>query len=274
MAVLLTGALVSRGLIGLALGCVVIAEIAGANMSSWPVEKNIFLNMDVEKKRRQYKGNSFLTLQEVPPWVEEVSRQSPSLDSDVNIFKAGGMVLDASLNVILAHKVSLWNGDITQFEVDAIVNAANTRLLGGAGVDGAIHRAAGAYLLEECESIRGCPTGEARISGGYQLPAKYVIHTVGPTNKSAELLKNCYRSCFALQRANELKTIVFPCIGTGVYNFPNIEAAHIACSTSREFLEEDAKEHGGSVERIIFCTFEPKDFKIYQSVIQLYFPHK
>lgn len=157
------------------------------------------------------------------------------------------------------------------------------------------------YLLfqDECRDVKGCPVGEARITGGYLLPAKSiilpsychinrlfynflnrkhnfsdVIHTVGPQNKSAPHLESCYLSCFTLMRGNELKSIVFPCIATGIYGFPHDKAAHIACNVTRRYLEDDLKNHNGSAERVIFCTFDPVDYDIYKSVAQLYFPVK
>ncbi|MGA8857987.1 MAG: O-acetyl-ADP-ribose deacetylase, partial [Candidatus Bathyarchaeia archaeon] len=139
-------------------------------------------------------------------------------------------------------KIELMLGDITKQSVDAIVNAANTTLLGGGGVDGAIHRAAGPELLEECRRIGGCPTGEARITKAYRLPAKHVIHTVGPvwsggkTNEE-ELLRNCYMNSMKLADENGVKTIAFPSIGTGAYGFPIERAAPIALRVVRENLE-------------------------------------
>lgn len=147
-------------------------------------------------------------------------------------------------------------GDITKLNVDAIVNAANTSLLGGGGVDGAIHRAAGPELVAECRMVGRCPTGEARITKGYRLPAKYVIHTVGPVWNGGgqgedSLLESCYRNSLALAREAGVKTIAFPAISTGVYRFPLERAAAIAVATVTDEILRDR----GSIEKVIFCTF-------------------
>ena len=139
-------------------------------------------------------------------------------------------------------RIQIIQGDITKQAVDAIVNAANCSLLGGGGVDGAIHRAAGPELLAECRTLNGCATGQAKITNGYLLPARYVIHTPGPvwhggSHGEAELLASCYRSCLTLARDNGCKTVDFPSISTGVYHFPLEQAAEIAISTIAEFLE-------------------------------------
>lgn len=146
-------------------------------------------------------------------------------------------------------------GDITQQKVDAIVNAANNSLLGGSGVDGAIHRAAGSALLEECRQLKGCATGEAKITKGYNLPAEWIIHTVGPIWQGGnqgedQLLANCYRNCLKLAELYEIRTIAFPAISTGVYRFPMQRAARIAVNEVKTFLE-----HTTSVEQVLFVCF-------------------
>lgn len=144
----------------------------------------------------------------------------------------------------ISNRITAVEGDITKQRVDAIVNAANTTLLGGGGVDGAIHRAAGPELLAECRTLGGCPTGQAKITRGYKLPAKWVIHTVGPVwgdghHGEDELLASCYRSCFALVEKHGIKTVAFPSISTGAYGFPMDRAARIAVRETKRFLEQN-----------------------------------
>jgi len=157
--------------------------------------------------------------------------------------------------------------DITRLGVDAIVNAANESLLGGGGVDGAIHRAAGPELLAECRALGGCPTGEARITRGYRLPARYVIHTVGPvwhggTRGEPALLASCYRESLRLARQNGVRTIAFPAISCGVYGYPLAKAARIAVGETRMALAESP-----SIERVTFVCFSADALAIYRTVL-------
>lgn len=170
--------------------------------------------------------------------------------------------MNDSLNRILVAQ-----GDITKLEVDAIVNAANKTLLGGGGVDGAIHRAAGQELLAECKTLVGCETGEAKITLGYKLPAKYVIHTVGPVYNGgkyneAQKLASCYRKCLEVAIENGVKTIAFPNISTGIYGYPKKEAAEIAIKEVVAFLGNNSE-----IEQIIFCVFDDENFKIYKNIL-------
>ena len=165
----------------------------------------------------------------------------------------------------------LVRNDITKMTVDAIVNAANPSLLGGGGVDGAIHRAAGPELLAECRTLGGCRTGEARITGAYRLHAKYVIHTVGPvwrggTHGEPDLLAACYRNSLALAAAHACRTVAFPCISTGVYGYPLEPAARIALREARDFLSRAAAQGNGEREmEVVFCCFSERDAVVYNA---------
>ena len=165
-------------------------------------------------------------------------------------------------------KITLVKGDITQQKVEAIVNAANKTLLGGGGVDGAIHRAAGPKLLEECKKLNGCQTGEAKITKGYNLPAKFVIHTVGPiygkeNGQEKKLLASCYKNCLILAKKHKIKTIAFPAISTGVYGYPKKEAAEIAVATVKSFVEKD-----DWFEEIRFVVFSDESFEVYKEILE------
>ena len=163
--------------------------------------------------------------------------------------------------------IEIIQGDITKVEVDAIVNAANKTLLGGGGVDGAIHRAAGPKLLEECSTLGGCETGEAKITRGYNLPAKFVIHTVGPIwhegkSNEAELLRNCYLNSLKLAEEHGLKTIAFPAISTGAYGYPIEEAAKIAIKAVRDYLKNS------KIEKAILVLFSDRDRQVYARIMK------
>lgn len=165
-------------------------------------------------------------------------------------------------------RIELFMGDITEQEVDAIVNAANTSLLGGGGVDGAIHDAAGPALLDECRTIGGCPVGEARITKGYQLPAKHVIHTVGPVWRGGEhgepeLLRNAYKSSLELAKKHGIKTLAFPNISTGIYRFPKHRAARLAIETVKSFLDRNSLP-----KKVIFVCYDEENYYIYKEYIE------
>ena len=163
--------------------------------------------------------------------------------------------------------ISLILGDITRLEVDAIVNAANNSLLGGGGVDGAIHRAAGPGLLEACRLLNGCETGHAKITPGFMLPARFVIHTVGPVWRGGnrgepELLRQCYLRSLELADREQLRSVAFPNISTGVYRFPKEQAAEIAIGAVRSFIGTP-----GSLEEIVFAAFDRENHEIYRSLL-------
>ena len=167
-------------------------------------------------------------------------------------------------------KIEIINTDITTLQIDAIVNAANNSLTGGGGVDGAIHRAAGRQLREHCITLRGCETGHAKITPGFNLPAKFVIHAVGPvwnngTANEEKLLALCYENSLQLAIENDIKTIAFPCIGTGAYRFPFDKAASIAIKTIDHFLNKNP-----SIEKVFFVVFGDKNLSIYKRVFNNY----
>ncbi|XP_061845210.1 ADP-ribose glycohydrolase MACROD2 isoform X2 [Colius striatus] len=231
----------------------------------WREEKERLLKMTLEERRKEYLRD-YVALKNIPTWMEDLKSKS---EGDGENAKE-----DLQGKRSLSEKVSLYRGDITVLEVDAIVNAANSSLLGGGGVDGCIHRAAGPCLVAECRNLSGCETGQAKITCGYDLPAKYVIHTVGPiarghlTETHKENLASCYKSSLKLAKENNIRSIAFPCISTGIYGFPNEPAAVIALNTTKEWLSKNHNE----VDRIIFCVFLEVDYKIFKKKMGEFFP--
>ncbi|XP_035256335.1 ADP-ribose glycohydrolase MACROD2 isoform X2 [Anguilla anguilla] len=224
----------------------------------WKVEKARLLGLTLDERRKEY--SSYVPLDKIPTWKkQEKSKGKEEVDEQ-----------DAHP---LSDKVSLYKGDITILEIDAIVNAANSSLLGGGGVDGCIHKAAGPCLYEECTTLNGCDTGNAKMTGGYELPAKYVIHTVGPVARGhvgksqRELLKDCYQNSLKLMKENGLRSVAFPCISTGIYGYPNEPAAEIALATVKSWLKKNCDE----VDRVIFCVFLDTDFRIYKDKMFRFF---
>jgi len=238
----------------------------GKNLPKYLEERNKYLKMQLSAKRQEYAcGDEYVTLDMIKTWpqyaqLEKTLPAKPPLPKDFQ--------LNPKLNDLLSTKVSLFRGDITTIEIDAIVNAANRTLLGGGGVDGAIHRAAGPNLVEENKTHIKCEVGEAKLSGGYKLPAKYVISTVGPQGEKPNLLQKCYQNSLMVLRQNSLKSIAFPCISTGIYGYPVRPAAHVAVSTVRTHLEK----YPHDVDRVVFCLFSEIDEEIYKEVLQCYFP--
>ncbi|XP_041704799.1 ADP-ribose glycohydrolase MACROD1 isoform X3 [Coregonus clupeaformis] len=230
----------------------------------WNEVKDALLHMSQEERRKHYR-TTYLSLDEVPVWTAK------------SLVDTGGDSVKGTnfkRNEALDKKISLFSGDITKLEIDGIVNAANKTLLGGGGVDGAIHRTAGPLLRSECAELRGCETGEAKITGGYGLPAKYVIHTVGPIamgevgEEERSRLRDCYHHSLEKATDTKLRTVAFPCISTGIYGYPPEQAVHVALDTVRKYLDE----HHEKLDRVIFCVFLPTDKELYLKNLPLYFP--
>ncbi|XP_047658325.1 ADP-ribose glycohydrolase MACROD1 isoform X2 [Tachysurus fulvidraco] len=229
-----------------------------SDKSDWKEAKKELLSMSMKERREMYRTDC-ISLDKVPVWKHSGAAPAKSL------YKA---------NDELNQKISLFRGDITKLEIDAIANAANKTLLGGGGVDGAIHRGAGPLLRKECSTLGGCETGEAKITGAYGLPAKYVIHTVGPIAHGSvgeterRALRDCYYNCLRTATENQLRTVAFPCISTGVYGYPPEQAVEVALKTVREYLEDNPAQ----MDRVIFCVFLKSDDDLYKSRLPAYFP--
>ncbi|XP_070421354.1 ADP-ribose glycohydrolase MACROD1 isoform X1 [Equus przewalskii] len=238
------------------------AKVDLSTSTDWKEAKSFLKGLSDKQREEHYFCRDFVRLKKIPTW-KETSKGAAKVE-DPKYKK------DKQLN----EKISLFRGDITKLEVDAIVNAANSSLLGGGGVDGCIHRAAGPLLTEECRTLQSCETGKAKITCGYRLPAKYVIHTVGPiahgepSASQADELRSCYLSSLDLLLEHRLRSAAFPCISTGVFGYPNEAAAEIVLATLREWLEQ----HKDKVDRLIICVFLEKDEAIYRQWLPHYFP--
>lgn len=232
------------------------------------------LSQSEKERRKEYScGDKFVELKMIPPWPAFFK------ENTYNVHKAAApqslaekykneseYQVDPEIN----EKVSVFYGDITKLEIGAIVNAANNSLLGGGGVDGAIHRAAGPFLLKECQTLNGCDTGDAKITGGYDLPARYVIHTVGPIGEKPSMLEQCYRRSMQVALENNIRTIAFPCISTGVYGYPNEKAVQLVLPVVRTMLEANKDKF----DRVIFCLFLDIDKKLYNRYLPIIYPLK
>ncbi|KAG0196364.1 O-acetyl-ADP-ribose deacetylase macrod1 [Mortierella sp. NVP41] len=212
--------------------------------------------------KQQQRQDGITTLEDIPTLKECFDRFPRPAQADIYY----------APNDLWNERISLWKGDITKLQIDAVVNAANESLLGGGGIDGAIHRAAGKELLEECRKLRGCPTGEAKSTKAYKLPSKRIIHTVGPIGEIPDRLKSCYRSVLEIVKNENLKSVAFCCISTGIYGYDNRKAANVALTTVRDWVNAHSKEAGGLIDRIVFCVFLDKDVQIYEQLLPRYFP--
>ncbi|XP_043832451.1 ADP-ribose glycohydrolase MACROD1-like [Dromiciops gliroides] len=231
--------------------------------TDWKEAKAFLKGLSDKQREEHYFCRDFIKLKKIPSWKD--SAKGAGGKEDEPEYKK-----DKTLN----EKISLFRGDITKLEVDAVVNAANSSLLGGGGVDGCIHCAAGHLLTEECRTLHSCETGKAKITGGYRLPSKYVIHTVGPiaqgdpSPSQVPELHNCYLNSLQLALENRLRSVAFPCISTGVFGYPNEAAAEVVLGTLRQWLEE----HKDKVDRLIICVFLEKDELIYHKQLPHFFP--
>lgn len=240
------------------------------NRDDFRQQKEHYLSLDLAAKRATYPAGH-VPFSAILPWPKyyeankyEVSKCGLSRERAGEILGGSTYTRDPELN----GKVSIFVGDITKLEIDAIVNAANNSLRGGGGVDGAVHRAAGKSLFDECVTLNGCETGDAKITGGYRLPARYIIHTVGPIGERPSLLESCYRRALQTAVENNLRTVAFPCISTGVYGYPGEAAVRVVLPVVRTMLEA----HRGEIDRVIFCLFLKADVDLYHRYLPVYFP--
>jgi len=215
--------------------------------------------LSLEERRKRYRCYKYKTADDILTWHEITQKYKlQPVDSEYTGIEE------------LNKKIGWIHGDITTLEIDAIVNAANESCLGGGGVDGAIHNAAGDQLYEECRTLHGCPTGDTKITRGYNLPAKFILHTVGPVGERPSLLTSCYETCLELVAKHNIRTVAFCGISTGIFGYPLVSATKIALKVVRKWLEVPGNKD--KVDKIIFCTFLEKEKDCYLKLFQVYFP--
>lgn len=215
-----------------------------------------------EKRKLYYCGDRFVTLDMIPTFAEYAKKKN------LHNGKPHHFKYRPELN----EKISIWKGDMTCLEIDAVVNAANNSLLGGGGIDGAIHSAAGSYLRDYNARLGGCETGQTKISPGFKLPAKWILSTVGPIGENEKLLRSCYQTCLNLVERYSIKSVGFCCVSTGIFGYPLKNATHVALDTVRKWLEKD--DNYKKVDRIIFVVFLDKEEAMYDALVPCYFPLK
>lgn len=216
------------------------------------------LAMTPEERRRRYKvGARFVEAKSLPMW-NNYGRVIPPKESK------------HAVRPDLNSKITLWRGNICALEISSIVNAANERCLGGGGIDGAIHSAAGRALYEECRTLNGCPTGETKITLGYNLPAQYVLHSVGPIGENPEALTSCYRSILDLCKAKGVRSVAMCGISTGIFDYPLVNAATVALSTTRTWLETG--DNAESIDQVVFVNFKAEEEQVYEFLTPQFFP--
>lgn len=242
-----------------------------------------------QRKRYRCRGK-YVLLEEIPTWdtvvpqlkelpdnttvsaAEKAKRNNGMFASknDTVKFLETDLMRRREISEEINAKVAVYRGDITSLEIDAIVNAAKESLLGGGGIDGAIHTAAGELLVHECRPLGGCPTGSTRITRGYNLPAANVLHTVGPVGRGNVELRSCYQTTLELIKEQKLRTVAFCCVSTGIFGFPLVTATHIALQVVRDWLE--VEENRNSIDRLIFCVFRDVEVESYERIMPSYFP--
>mmetsp|Transcript_15493 Transcript_15493/g.60589 ORF Transcript_15493/g.60589 Transcript_15493/m.60589 type:complete len:285 (+) Transcript_15493:44-898(+) len=230
----------------------------------WASEERLALK---ERRARYCCGDSFVKLEEVEAWPRYYALRR--LLGRGAFPPEGDLPVDEAASAV-ASKVALWQGNITRLEVDAVQNAANESLLGGGGIDGAIHRGAGPSLLKETSQLGGCPTGDAKISRGYNLPAKYVVHTVGPVGEKADLLTSCYKRTLDVAKENGIRSIALCGVSTGVYGYPVQAACPVALLAVRDWLLSG--DNAEAVDLVIFVQFLVREVEAYEHFMPLVFP--